>query len=270
MDKSKIIDCITFFDNNFMFEIRYNILSEFVDYFVICESKFDHKGNSKKQNFEWKEYYDQNKIKYILIDRPFPKNTDRWQNQAIQREHLLEAVNFANSEDYIFFSDPDEIVRPELLENFELKKKYGIFMQDCFNYKFNLYNPHESPWEGTRVAKKKNIQSIDFLRQKVKSKNLKYSFFRFDKEKNIETFKKGGWHFNNILTAKEISLKLKTFAHIEFSKIEFYDEIIVQKKINNKIDLFNRGHHYEVVNFDYKFPKYLLNNRDKFKEYLIT
>jgi len=162
MDKSKIIDCITFFDNNFMFEIRYNILSEFVDYFVICESKFDHKGNSKKQNFEWKEYYDQNKIKYILIDRPFPKNTDRWQNQAIQREHLLEAVNFANSEDYIFFSDPDEIVRPELLENFELKKKYGIFMQDCFNYKFNLYKPHESPWEGTRVEKKKNIQSIDF------------------------------------------------------------------------------------------------------------
>ena len=28
-------------------------------------------------------------------------------------------------------------------------------MQDCFNYKFNLFNPYESPWEGTRVAKKK-------------------------------------------------------------------------------------------------------------------
>ena len=27
MHKSKIIDCITFFDNNFMFELRYNILN---------------------------------------------------------------------------------------------------------------------------------------------------------------------------------------------------------------------------------------------------
>ena len=41
MPKSKIFDCITFFDNNFMFEIRYNILSALVDYFVVCESKFE-------------------------------------------------------------------------------------------------------------------------------------------------------------------------------------------------------------------------------------
>ena len=37
MNRSKILDCITFFDNNFMFEIRYNILKDVVDYFVICD-----------------------------------------------------------------------------------------------------------------------------------------------------------------------------------------------------------------------------------------
>ena len=42
---------VTFFDNNFMFEIRYNILVNYVDYFVICESKYDHSGKQKKQNF---------------------------------------------------------------------------------------------------------------------------------------------------------------------------------------------------------------------------
>ena len=45
---SKIVDCITFFDENYIFDFRYNVIKEFVDYFVICESKFDHKGNSKK------------------------------------------------------------------------------------------------------------------------------------------------------------------------------------------------------------------------------
>ena len=49
MHKSKIIDCITFFDNNFMFDLRYNILKDYVDLFVVCESKFNHKGIEKKK-----------------------------------------------------------------------------------------------------------------------------------------------------------------------------------------------------------------------------
>ena len=155
MHKNKIIDCITFFDNNFMFELRYNILNNYVDYFVICESKFDHKGIEKKKNFKWKKEFDKRKIKYFFLEKPFPKNNNPWKNQAIQREFLLECTDFADREDYIFFSDPDEIVNPNLLNNFQLRKKYGIFFQDCFNYKFNLFNPYETPWEGTRVAKKK-------------------------------------------------------------------------------------------------------------------
>ena len=121
--KSKIFDCITFFDNNFMFDLRYNILKNFVDYFIICESIFDHRGNQKKKNFIKKEYYDYKKIKYFLLEKPFPKNTSIWENQAIQREFLLKNVKeLADEDDYIFFSDPDEIPRPEILTNFSLKK----------------------------------------------------------------------------------------------------------------------------------------------------
>ena len=47
LKKNKLLDCVTFFDNNFMFQIRYNILVNYVDYFVICESLFDHKGEAK-------------------------------------------------------------------------------------------------------------------------------------------------------------------------------------------------------------------------------
>ena len=48
---SKIFDCITFFDNNFMFNFRYNILKDYIDYFVICESIYDHRGQPKKKIF---------------------------------------------------------------------------------------------------------------------------------------------------------------------------------------------------------------------------
>ena len=269
MTESKILDCITFFDNNFMFDIRYNILKDHVDYFVICESKFDHKGNPKKSNFIFKKEYEHKKIKYFISEKPFPKNTNRWENQAIQREDLYKFIDFAEPEDYVFFSDPDEIVKPELLVNFKLKKKFGIFLQNCFNYKFNLFNPFESPWEGTRVVKKKNLKSINFLRQEIRLKNLKYSFMRFDKEKDIEIFKDAGWHFNNIMSPKEISLKLKTFAHSEFSSIMYSDIDIIKSKIDKKVDLFNRGHRYKKVILDQTFPKYLHDNYQLYKKFIL-
>ena len=265
----KLIDCITFFDNNFIFEIRYNILKNYVDHFIICEAKYDHKGFEKPKNFILKDYFDKKKIKYLFLEKPFPKNNDPWKNQAIQREFILENLDTANDEDYIFFSDPDEIPNPKILNKFNLDKTYGIFLQDCFNYKFNLFNPHESPWEGTRVAKKKNLKSIDFMRQKVKSKNLKYSLFRFDKEKSLELFRNGGWHFNNVMTPEKISLKLKTFAHTEFSEDRFSSAETIKNKISKKVDLFERDHNYEALTLDNRFPEFILENKEKFKDYII-
>ena len=252
-----------------MFNLRYNILKNYVDYFIICESIYDHRGNPKKKNFIKKDEYNYKKVKYFVLEKPFPKNTSIWENQAIQREFLLKSVDFANGDDYIFFSDPDEIPKPETLVNFKLDKKYGIFMQKCFNYKFNLFNQHESPWEGSRVCQKKNLKSIDFMRQKVKSKNLKYGFYRIDKEKDIEVFNDAGWHFNNILSPEEISLKLKTFAHSGFKDEKFSSISNIQSNIKKQNDLFGRGHKYQKIEIDNSFPEYFRKNYEKFKDFII-
>jgi len=265
----KKIDCITFFDNNFMFDFRYNVMKNYVDKFVICESLYDHRNNKKGVNFDpEKKYINDPQILHIVVEKPFPKNTNAWQNQAIQRDYIIKKLNFAEDNDFIFFSDPDEILNPEVLKNFDLKKKYGIFLQRFFNYKFNIFNPYESPWEGTKVCKKKNLKSIDFMREKVRKKNLRYKFYRFDKEKNIQIFENAGWHFNNVMSPEKISKKLKTFAHNEFSSEEFSSVETIRNKINAKVDLFNRNEKYEVVRIDESFPKYLLDNLLKFRNYI--
>ncbi len=269
MVNNKKIDCITFFDNSFIFELRFNILKDYVDFFVVCESKYDHRNNPKKLNFDLK-FLEDDRVKYIVLDNPFPNGKDIWKNQAIQREFLLDHLrSFVEDEDYIFFSDPDEIPDPKILKNFQLVKKYGIFFQKCFNFKFNLFNPFETPWEGTRVCKKKNLKSINFMRQKVKSKNLNYNFLRFDKEKNIEIFDEGGWHFNNVMEPELISLKLKTFAHSEFSEKKFSDVDVIKNKIEKKIDLFHRGHQYKKIELDDSFPEYLTSNYEKYKTFIL-
>ena len=264
----KIIDCVTFFQENFIFDLRYNIIKDYVDLMVVCESRYDHKGNKKNLNFKLRNSYNKDKIKYLLMDKPFPKNNNPWQNQAIQRDYLLKNLDFLDNEDYIFFSDPDEIPNPKNLKNFKLDKKYGIFLQKSFCYKFNIFNPFETPWEGTRVCKKKNLKSVDYMRQRIKSKNLKYPFFRIDKEKSIEIFKDAGWHFNNILSAEKISVKLKTYAHKEFAEDNFSLPDVIQSKINKRVDLFNRGHQYELIEIDNSYPEYLLENLNNFKDFI--
>ena len=99
----KIIDCITFFNENFIFDFRFQVIKDYVDYFVICESKYDHKGKPKKLNFNINKYSNLTKVKYIVHEDPFPANNNPWKNQAIQREYLLKSLTFALDDDLIFF-----------------------------------------------------------------------------------------------------------------------------------------------------------------------
>ena len=48
MSKNKIYDCVTFFDENLLTNLRFEVLNEVVDYFIVCESKYDHKNREKK------------------------------------------------------------------------------------------------------------------------------------------------------------------------------------------------------------------------------
>ena len=268
--KNKIYDCVTFYNENLQVKLRFNILKDYVDKFVICESKFDHQGRPKKLNFKIEEYKEfKDKIIYLVLDKQFPDTANPWAAQAYQREFLLESLVGMEQDDYVMFSDPDEIPKPELLVNFKLKKKFGIFMQRMFCYKLNIFNHYESPWEGTRITKKKDLKSIDYLRQKIKIKNLKYSFLRFDKEKSIEVFKDGGWHFNYLLKPEAIANKLKTFAHTEFNDKKYTEIKKINYNIDNFYDLFQRGHVFKKIELDKTFPKYILENKEDFIEWIV-
>lgn len=107
------------------------------------------------------------------------------------------------------------------------------------------------------------------MRQKIVSKNLKTPFWKFYKNKNIEIINNGGWHFNSLLSPKEISSKLKSFAHQEFSSPEYSDEKIIENNILNHRDLFKRNLKYEKINLDSTFPKYINENKDLLKEWII-
>ena len=134
--KHKIYDCITFFQENLQAELRFNILNDVVDRFVVCESKYDHRGNAKKILFNKKNFPKfEKKIDHLILEDKFPSKNIPWENQALQREYIFEGLKEANNDDLIMFSDPDEIPNPKKLENFEMKKNMQYFYKICTRIK---------------------------------------------------------------------------------------------------------------------------------------
>ena len=65
----KIFDCTTFFNENLMLEVRFNILNKYVDKFIVAEAKYSHSGEKKKLNFDINKFSEfKKKIVYIAID----------------------------------------------------------------------------------------------------------------------------------------------------------------------------------------------------------
>jgi len=269
MSKIKLFDCVTFFDENLLVNARFEILKDVVDYFIICESIYDYRGFKKKINFRLINKKFKNKIRHIILRQKFPDIKNLWISEAYQREMIFEGMKDVRDCDFVMYSDSDEIPNPELTKKKKLNKKYGIFMMNMYVYKINLFNQYETPWEGTRICRRKHLKSFSYLRKEIVTKNLKKNFFRkILLENNIQIFNNGGWHFNNLYKPITISKKLKSFPHKEFSHKRFSSPKIIKEKIKNRIDLFDRGHIYKVVKIDKSFPKFIINNLRLFKNFI--
>ena len=107
------------------------------------------------------------------------------------------------------------------------------------------------------------------MRQKVLKKNLKYGFWRIDKEKSIQIINNGGWHFSYLLTPVEIQRKITTFAHTELNKKKFTSLKNIKYCIKNFKDLFHRNVIYKKVKINTTYPKYIWQNKKKFSTWIV-
>ena len=264
----KVYDCFNYFDEDLQVNLRFNILNDVVDYFVLCESIYDHKGYKKGIRFNKNKFPKfKDKIIHLVINEEFPDITNPWNAQAYQREYIFNGINNAKPDDLIFYSDSDEIAKPSSISNLILNKKYGIFLQKIFCYKINLLNKTETPWEGPRVCRKKHLKSFNWLRHKIVQSNMKRSFWR---RKSIQLIEDGGWHFNYLLKPEQISQKIKSFAHNEFNREIYFNIDKIIYRINNQIDPFDRSRIYEKLNFTKEnFPQYLIDNQSNLKDWIL-
>ena len=294
----KIFDCFMYFDEEIILDLRLNILDDFVDYFVIVESTYNHKGQKRDLKFNLNKFLQfKKKIIYIVYDEK-PKgiheifdndNEDIKSHKYIensllrengQRNFISYGLNKADDNDIILISDVDEIPNLENINFNEIKNKIILFKQEMFYYKFNLKLPNLI-WTGTKACSKKNLINPQWLRN---IKDKKYSFFRLDlvfsktKYSNIKFINNGGWHFSNIKTAKEIENKLKSYLHHrefdvnpmttkEIENIIDNKQAIYDLKVDKRVNKIGDGSKLENYPLN-KLPKYLQKNINKYEKWI--
>ena len=294
----KIFDCTTFYSEHLMMDLRFNILNDYVEKFIVCESTISHSGKKKKLNFDINNYPKfKDKISYIIIDeepediiglknglaKPHEKRSDSLKRINLSYDYMIKAIDKASDNDLIILSDNDEIPNLKSKQFKNSTKNIIIFKQLFFYYKLNLLYDL-IPWFGSKAAKKKNLVSMSWLRN---LKNKRYPFWRIDtlfsntRYIDLEIINDGGWHFTNLMTAEKLYEKLTNFGHHDEFELSGMTVNDLQKKIDNKEVFFNhfvdKEKYKERWNFNYKLkkidnhhlPDYLnsADNQVKFKEW---
>jgi len=291
----KIFDCFMYFDEEVVLDLRLNTLNEFVDYFVIVESIFTHKGDKRELRFDHKKFEKyKDKIIYLVYEEQ-PEGLVKIKDQNSdhggyiinallrengQRNFISKGLSLADDEDFVLISDVDEIPNLKSINFKNYQQKIIQFRQEMFYYKFNLKLPN-LVWTGTKACKKKNLVSPQWLRN---IKDKKYPFFRLDtyfsktKYISVKFIDNGGWHFSNIKSAEEIEHKLKSYLHHrefdinplnteEIKNIIDRKQAIYDLKVDKRVNKIGNGSSLENYPIN-KLPLYLQMNKNKYKQWI--
>jgi beta-1,4-mannosyl-glycoprotein beta-1,4-N-acetylglucosaminyltransferase len=239
-----------------LLEIRFGILENSVDYFVITESDTTFSGKDKplffKENIDrfdrWKD-----KIIYNRIDIPNYENP--WDREAYSRNAALYATDY-DDDDIIMSSDADEIPRPEVVINIPSmvidSNTYATLKQSMYIYYLNNFETNE--WYGTRAIAYKNMtgRSLQNIREYTESPTGNDGLI----------IQNAGWHFTSCGGADSVRRKIESFSHSELNRTDIIDNI--ENNIKTNGDLYYRDKKYSYVPIDESFPQYLRNNMDKY------
>lgn len=252
-----VFDCSMFHWEFDLLELRMKELWDAVDYFVVTESLYDHRGNPREIVLEKNQSrFDWAKEKMIInvSDRP-EVASGSWD---YERHHRVESIRAAirmnpKDDDLFLVSDMDEIFRASTVQ--EVSETTGIFTahMPMFYYYFNLF---VEPWFHPTMISFKHIEQFQDNLSSVRNCNAQYLF-------------NAGWHFSYLGSEEQIQNKLKTFAHDEYDSPQYTDIGNIKNAMHSKTDLFGRPMSFVALPIDETWPKEIYENQDKYQNHIL-
>ena len=212
-----LLDCFMYFDEEELLELRVEMLKDYVDGFIVTDADRTFKGDKKE--FSCLEAVrklglPEDKIQVLHVELPPPDtHPNPWTREYAQRDALGVGMRMCPKDSVFFFSDVDEIPKPEvLLGAIEIAKKNP---KRCVRLSMPMFygrgdlrvlDPHGDPnkpptnWTcGTVVL----YEQLEETPSQIRMKDNGLVIGHCD----------AGWHFSWMGDAARMKKKMTSFSH---------------------------------------------------------
>lgn len=254
---SKVIDLVTYNGEAELFDLRYNILKDYVDEFIVCEFPTTFSGKEKPfyATTEMADKYPKATFKHMINDifpeedvrmaetSPNTRGAAHWKHEFLQKESIKYAIQHLEDDDIVFIGDVDEIWEPELAKtppSWPVKLKLRV-------YTYWLNNRSTEPFWGTLVARYKDVKGtcLNHLRTNTH-----------------KTDGHGGWHFTSMGGPERLRAKLTdSYTHESYATPEVLNNVV--KSVEENRDFLGRDFTYRLD--ESEWPEFLRGNRERYK-----
>jgi len=214
-----VIDAVPFFNENPIWQLRFETLADVVDEFVVVEARHTHSGKRKDLLFNYPANSSYN-INYHVVDLPEPaleettipatRRREMFQRNAIATA-IMEHVPNVQDDDIILLSDCDEIPNPEVVRAIAGQGipdgHVVIFRQRLCYYDLNTTGGYV--WQGTRAVTWRDMRALSphIVRYGIGQPDQHYPHYMIAYP--------GGWHLSYFGGPDAVRTKLKSFLHQE-------------------------------------------------------
>lgn len=269
---TKIYDCFTFYNEFDILELRLQEHWDYVDKFVIAEANTTHQGAPKEflleQNWDrFKDYAD--KIIHIKVD-DMPQHSNAWVPENFQRNALARGLMDADEGDLILISDCDEMVRDAAFE-YMRESEHDLFATriPLFYFKLNymMYQPNQT-LIGAIGVRRKYLQTPQRIRDMGVGLMQRPWDYNDGRQCSIPH---AGWHFSYFGNEDHVKNKIKSFAHQETNSEYILNQIDLNDIFKNRrgLDANNATEKFEIVEVDEYFPNTVVNNLEKYSQFIL-
>jgi beta-1,4-mannosyl-glycoprotein beta-1,4-N-acetylglucosaminyltransferase len=270
LNNASVYDCTMFHWEFELLELRMKELWDVVDKFYVTECTYDHRGNSRdlvlSENihmFNWAK----EKLEVRVSEKP----VNAIKTWDFENNHRLDSVRFPLNDfdpkenDLFIISDIDEIPSSKAIK--KISGKEGLFTLKMKMYYFYL-NFFIADWYFPRAVSYSHLKDPNILRMTDPAQS--------------QLIENAGWHFSYLGDEIKLQYKIKTFAHNELDIPEFNNIENIRSAIKNKRDIFGRFDKnqfgplaeygkdpFQVEEIDESWPQFILNNKEKYSNFIL-
>ncbi len=255
----RIFNIMPFNDELTMLRVRLEEMADWVERFVIVESRLTYTGLPKPLHYDnaradfapWAD-----KIVHLIVDR-FPDYvTTPWARDFYQHDMALAGLKgLCRQDDLVLVTDADEIVDRQAVEDFD---------GDLAGLRWRTYRYFLNYRRALPKGQQRGLGAVvrGRILEQHGSSYLRGALSQYDPQRIIQD---AGWHFTSMGSPERIARKLQSYAHHE--RAHRGEDHFRRHLLDLQDGVFEAG--WERQEIDETFPSYIRRNREALEDFIL-